>query len=299
MPCREFIGLSNLRQTCRDLLGEIFFSPVDRVDRAKVYIDQTAWFAELRKEFPDVELGVCDCWSFNLERRLPTVEILKERYPGINFVSMHAHNPRQLWASPKEMYETFDPYLDSGIKIHLTEFGIILGDITGTYRSGPWTEDLLAEYFVQALATAFSHESVRTFNLWSNYEKFTGNPLFTEEGEPNVKYEATQCLLQDYLTTRVSGRTDDSIGTQVHKRSSARPGDGSGQGDDRPKELSIGSGCMSQERSLCGDRLTRLSALADRFIAHFSPTLQPSVHRVAPFPRCRTGPPGGAGPKFR
>lgn len=123
---------------------------------------------------------------------------------------MHAHNPRQLWASPKEMYETFDPYLDSGIKIHLTEFGIILGDITGTYRSGPWTEDLLAEYFVQALATAFSHESIRTFNPWSNYEKFTGNPLFTEEGEPNVKYEATQCLLQDYLTTRVSGRTDDS-----------------------------------------------------------------------------------------
>ncbi len=83
---------------------------------------------------------------------------------------MHAHNPRQLWASPKEMYETYDPYLDSGIKIHLPEFGIILGEITGGYRSGHWDEDNLAEYFIQAMATAFSHKSVRVFNLWSNYE---------------------------------------------------------------------------------------------------------------------------------
>lgn len=182
------------------------------IDRAKVFIDQTAWFAELREEFPDVELGVCDCWSFNLERRLPAVEELKERYPGIDFIAMHAHAPRQLWASPKEMYETFDPYLDSGIRIHLTEFGIILGDITGTYRSGPWTEDLLAEYFVQALATSFSHKAVRVFNFWSNYEKFTGNPLFSDDGRPNEKYKAIKCLLQDKLTTRASGETDPAGG---------------------------------------------------------------------------------------
>ena len=180
------------------------------IDRAKTYIDQTAWFAELRKEFPDVQLGVCDCWSFSPDRQLPTVEELKQRYPGIDFISMHAHAPRQLWASPKEMYETFDPYLDSGIKIHLTEFGIILGDITGTYRSGPWTEDLLAEYFVQCLATSFSHKSVRAFNFWSNYAKFTGNPLFSASGEPNEKYEAIRCLLQDKLTTRSAGRTDSA-----------------------------------------------------------------------------------------
>lgn len=178
------------------------------VERAKVFIDQTAWFAELRKEFPDVELGVCDCWSFNRERRLPSVEELEERYPGIDFISMHAHNPRQLWASPREMYETYDPYIDSGIKIHLTEFGIILGDITGGYRSGPWDEGKLAEYFVQAMATAFSHRAVRVFNLWSNYDKFTGNPLFAENAEPNEKHRAIRSLLQDRLSTRVSGKTD-------------------------------------------------------------------------------------------
>lgn len=180
------------------------------IDRAKVYADQTAWFAELRKEFPGVELGVCDCWSYDLKGRLPGVDELKTRYPGINFISMHAHKPRQLWASPEEMYATYDPYLDSDVKIHVTEFGIIRGEITGDYRSGAWDEDKLAAYFVQALATAFSHKAVRAFNLWSNYEKFTGNPLFTADGEPNAQYRAIQSLLHDKLVTRVSGTTDEA-----------------------------------------------------------------------------------------
>ena len=180
------------------------------IGRAKVYADQTAWFSELKQEFPDVELGVCDCWSYNLEGRLPRVDELKTRYPGINFISMHAHKPRQLWASPKEMYETYDPYLDTGIRIHVTEFGIILGEITGGYRSGKWNEEKLAEYFVQAMATAYSHEAVRVFNLWSNYEKFTGSTLFTEDGEPNEKYRAIKSLLHDKLATRVAGRTDEA-----------------------------------------------------------------------------------------
>jgi GH35 family endo-1,4-beta-xylanase len=180
------------------------------IGRAKVYADQTAWFAELKREFPDVELGVCDCWSYDIKGRLPHVDELKTRYPGIDFISMHAHKPRQLWASPKEMYETYDPYLDSGIQVHVTEFGIIRGDITGEYRSGKWDEEKLAEYFVQAMATAYSHKAVRVFNLWSNYEKFTGNVLFTEDGKPNDKYLAIKSLLHDKLATRVAGRTDEA-----------------------------------------------------------------------------------------
>jgi GH35 family endo-1,4-beta-xylanase len=144
------------------------------------------------------------------EDRLPRVDELKMRYPGINFISMHAHKPRQLWASPKEMYETYDPYLDTGIKVHVTEFGIILGEITGEYRSGEWDEEKLAEYFVQAMATAYSHKAVRVFNLWPNYEEFTGNTLFAEDGEPNGKYRAIESLLHDKLATRVAGRTDEA-----------------------------------------------------------------------------------------
>ncbi len=178
------------------------------IQRAKVFCDQTELFKTLRQEFPEVELGVCDCWSFNKENRLPRVEELRSRYPGINFVSMHAHKPRRLWASPKEMFDTFEQYKGSDVKVHITEFGIIQGEIEGGYRKGYWDDATLAEYFVQVAATAFSHPSVRVLNLWANYDKFTGNRLFGEDGKPTEQYEALNRLLNHKLMTRVTGETD-------------------------------------------------------------------------------------------
>ncbi|HBU38514.1 MAG TPA: hypothetical protein DEB70_12015 [Planctomycetaceae bacterium] len=180
------------------------------IQRAKVFCDQTEIFKALRKEFPEVELGVCDCWSFNKENRLPAVEDVKSRYPGINFVSMHAHKPRRLWASPKEMFDTFDQYKGSSVKVHVTEFGIIKGEIEGGYRSGDWDDATLAEYFVQVAVTAFSHPSVRVLNLWANYDKFTGNRLFGEDGNPTEQYDALNSLLNHKLITRVAGQTDQN-----------------------------------------------------------------------------------------
>ncbi|MDB4557095.1 hypothetical protein N9Z96_01060 [bacterium] len=121
---------------------------------------------------------------------------------------MHAHKPRRLWASPKEIIDTFDQYKDSNVKIHITEFGIIKGNIEGGYRSGQWTDAKLAEYFVQVAVASFSHPAVRVFNLWANYEKFTGNQLFSEGGEPTSQYKALRSLLSDKLVTRVAGETD-------------------------------------------------------------------------------------------
>jgi hypothetical protein len=61
------------------------------------------------------------------------------------------------------------------------------------------------------MAIACSHKAVRAFNLGSNYEKFTGNTLFAEDGEPNSKYRAIKSLLYDKLATRVAGRTVKKI----------------------------------------------------------------------------------------
>ena len=208
------IQLKNSRMVLNRYQGAVNFFQVfnedwhTHIQRAKVYSDQTSYFSKLRQEFPDVELGVCDCWSFNKENRLPSVMELTARYPGIDFVSMHAHKPRRLWASPKEMIDTFDQYKNSKVKVHITEFGIIKGEIEGGYRSGQWTDAKLAEYFVQVATTSFSHPAVRVFNLWANYEKFTGNQLFTEGGEPTSQYEALRSLLSDKLVTRVAGETD-------------------------------------------------------------------------------------------
>ena len=208
------VQLNNSRMVLNRYQGKVNFFQVfnedwhTHVQRAKVYSDQTSYFSKLRQEFPDVELGVCDCWSFNKENRLPGVTELTARYPGIDFVSMHAHKPRRLWASPKEIIDTFDQYKDSNVKIHITEFGIIKGNIDGGYRSGQWTDAKLAEYFVQVAVASFSHPAVRVFNLWANYEKFTGNQLFSEGGEPTSQYKALRSLLSDKLVTRVAGETD-------------------------------------------------------------------------------------------
>ena len=208
--------LKNCRTVLNRYQGTVNFFQVfnedwhTHIQRAKVFCDQTELFKTLRKEFSEVELGVCDCWSFNKENRLPAVEDVKSRYPGINFVSMHAHKPRRLWASPKEMFDTFDQYKGSGVKVHVTEFGIIEGGIEGNYRSGDWDDATLAEYFVQVAVTAFSHPSVRVLNLWANYDKFTGNRLFGEDGKPTEQYDALNSLLNHKLITRVAGQTDQN-----------------------------------------------------------------------------------------
>ena len=208
--------LENCRTVLNRYQGTVNFFQVfnedwhTHIQRAKVFCDQTELFKTLRKEFSEVELGVCDCWSFNKENRLPAVEDVKSRYPGINFVSMHAHKPRRLWASPKEMFDTFEQYKGSGVKVHVTEFGIIEGGIEGNYRSGDWDGATLAEYFVQVAVTAFSHPSVRVLNLWANYDKFTGNRLFGEDGKPTEQYDALNSLLNHKLITRVAGQTDQN-----------------------------------------------------------------------------------------
>ena len=60
------------------------------VARAKLYFDQTEFFAELVKEFPKVKFGVSDCWTLNDTAALPDPDAVKKRYPGISYIAMHA-----------------------------------------------------------------------------------------------------------------------------------------------------------------------------------------------------------------
>ena len=47
-------------------------------------------------------------------------------------------------------------------------------------------------------------------NLWANYDKFTGNRLFGEDGNPTEQYDALNSLLNHKLITRVAGQTDQN-----------------------------------------------------------------------------------------
>jgi hypothetical protein len=135
----------------------------------KIYVNVTQFFQKVTSTYPTLYFGINDCWQFNEPGGLPTPASIKTQFPGIHYLGIHTHMPRRLWASPQQIYQTFDPYTGSGIFLHMTEFGIIkdeLGDATiqGGVRTGLWTDDLLAEYFVQTLSTAFSHPAVEAFN---------------------------------------------------------------------------------------------------------------------------------------
>src|SRR5262249_9452508 len=122
------------------------------IDRAKIYVDQTAFFRQVTTMYPDLYFGVNDCWQFIEPGGLPPPTEVKTKFPGIHFLGVHVHQPRRLWASPQQIYGTFNPYANSGVFLHITEFGIIQNEngdasFVGTARTGTWNNDTLAEYF--------------------------------------------------------------------------------------------------------------------------------------------------------
>jgi hypothetical protein len=186
------------------------------IDRAKVFFDQTTFFRQITTMYPNLYFGVNDHWEFVEQGGLPTPTEVKAKFPGIHFLGIHAHSPRRLWASPQQIYGTFNPYSNSGVFLHITEFGIISNEdgdssIQGGVKTGNWTDDLLAEYFVQTFATAFSHPAVEAFNHFGvgpDVNRYTGNNLFVEGGTLTPAYHAIRSLLVDKLRTLAEGTTD-------------------------------------------------------------------------------------------
>jgi GH35 family endo-1,4-beta-xylanase len=180
--------------------NEIWHAPIDR---AAVFFDPKEFFQELTNRYPDTKFGVSDCWQFN--EPLPAPEEVKRRFPGIDFLSIHAHKPRRLWASPQQIYTTFDPWIDCGIHLHITEFGILPGEIEGSVRTGTWDEELAAEYFVSMVMTVFSHPAVRAMNFWGNGpdEKlsFPVTRMMRPDGTFTPAYFAMKDLIKRKLKT--------------------------------------------------------------------------------------------------
>lgn len=181
------------------------------VKRAKVWFDQTAFFRELVEAHPGVKFGVSDCWTLDATGPYPDPAEAKARYPGIAFVAAHSHRPRRLWPSPREMVANFDPYLGSGVMLHLSEYGIDSGTIEGSYRSGTWNEDLKAECFVQVFAVAFSHPAVEAINHWDmgpGVRSRTYNAMLEDDGSPKPCYLALHDLIHRVFATDVDAMTD-------------------------------------------------------------------------------------------
>ncbi|MFM7207871.1 MAG: endo-1,4-beta-xylanase [Planctomycetaceae bacterium] len=181
------------------------------VKRARVFFDQTAFFRELAESNPDVKFGVSDCWTLDGTSPPPDPAEAKARYPGIAFIAAHAHRPRRLWPSPLEMLANFGRYTDSGVMLHLSEYGIDSGEIEGTYRSGTWDEQRKAECFVQVCAVAFSHPAVEAINHWDmgpGVRSRTYNAMLEDDLTPKPCYTAVHDLIHRRFATAVDDVTD-------------------------------------------------------------------------------------------
>ncbi len=196
------------------------------VSRAEAFVPSREFFAELTTTYPDLKFGVSDCWRLN--EPLPTPEEMRARFPGIDFLAIHAHRPRRLHVTPEVIYRCFDPYTSSDIRLHVSEFGIREGTIqyaddlepdwSASNRDQPdagdgpkWTEERKAAYFIQTMVTCFSHPAVRAFNLWGMGPGdmfMDGNRLIEEDCSPRPTYDALRNLIKVKLRTHESGITD-------------------------------------------------------------------------------------------
>ena len=191
------------------------------VDRAKVFSDQTKFFGDLSKLYPNVRLGINDCYVWNpasAAERFPTPTDLKAKYPGIKFIAMHGHRPHSYWATPQEMYKLFDPYIGSGVNVQLAEFGIMDEPIEGAH-TGTWTDDLRAQYFISAYATVFSHPATDAFNAWGigpDTNRWNANYMIGLDGTPKPSYSSLKSLIRDKLMTKAEG-TSDAAGAYAYR----------------------------------------------------------------------------------
>ena len=137
---------------------------------------------------------------------------LQKRDAPISGIGIQAHEPRQEWFSPVEMWKTFDQYGRFGIPIYITEFhpqssGV---PITGPWRSGKWTPEVQAYYTKLFITLCFGHPAVASVNWWGFSDRniwLPGGGLVDEEYRPKPVYNMLDSLINISWTTRIHSST--------------------------------------------------------------------------------------------
>lgn len=142
-------------------------------------------------------------------------ELLSLNTP-IKGLGIQAHEPREEWFSPVEMYTTFDMYKEFNLPIHITEFMPQSGgkSITG-WREGTWTEETQAEFAEQFYTLAFGYPSVVSINWWGLSDRniwLPGGGLIDEEYNPKPVYNRLMKLIKEDWMTKNLALTSDKKG---------------------------------------------------------------------------------------
>ncbi len=138
---------------------------------------------------------------------------LRRRNTPVTGIGIQAHEPREHWFSPIEIYETFDLYSEFGLPIHITEFIPQSSGkkITG-WREGIWTKEAQAEFAEHFYTLAFGHPSVASITWWGMSDRniwLEGGGLLDEEYNPKPVYNTLMRLIkEDWMTRDLALETD-------------------------------------------------------------------------------------------
>jgi len=132
---------------------------------------------------------------------------LEKRKAPISGIGIQAHEPRQEWYDPQEVWKTFDLYAKYGHPIHITELHPQSGgrDITG-WRQGKWTEETQTEFTDQFVRLCFGHPAVASINWWGFSDRniwLPGGGLVDEEYNPKPVYTLLDNLINKEWKTKV------------------------------------------------------------------------------------------------
>jgi len=139
---------------------------------------------------------------------------LKKRNAPLGGIGIQAHEPRQEWFSPLEIWKTFDLYYRHGYPIHITEYhpqssGV---PITGNWRKGAWTPEAQTESTQQFVTLCFGHPAVASINWWGFSDRniwLPGGGLVDEEYNPKPVYTMLDKLINQTWRTNTEVITNN------------------------------------------------------------------------------------------
>lgn len=134
-----------------------------------------------------------------------TEELLKRGTP-IHGLGLQAHEPREDWFNPVEVWKTLDLFHGFDLPLHITEFipQSAGAEITGGYKKGTWTPETQAEYTETMYRLWYGHPAVASINWWAFSDQnswLPGGGFLDENWNPKPAYHVLKKLIKEEWTT--------------------------------------------------------------------------------------------------
>ncbi len=185
------------------------------IDKIADYVDKT--FRAAHKANPKANLILNEYKTIagqkDRERFYKLAEMLKRRGTPINGLGIQAHEPRQHWFPPKDVWATYERLGSLGWPLHVTEFIPQSSGkaITGGWRTGKWDTAAQADFAEQLFRLSFGHPRMASINWWGFTDRNiwqAGGGLLDREYNPKPVYTRLKKLIHEEWNTRLTATTD-------------------------------------------------------------------------------------------